>query len=231
MTVFRSLFEADLARLESAKGGVLHLITSLQTGGAETQLATLAAANHDAGRAVAVVSLVPGGPHRERLNTAGVPAMDLGLARGSWSPRALFRLIRIIHTVQPTVLQSWMYHADLLATVAWILARRWRETRLYWGVRCSDLDMARYGGQLARVVRLCAWLSRLPGAVVANSVAGRAVHRRLGYRAPAFPVSEVTIAGNLKDMFASLTVANDLEFRYGTNVPTLRIEGMTVAGQ
>ena len=56
------------------------------------------------------------------------------------------------------------------------------------GVRCSDLDMARYGGQLARVIRLCAWLSRLPGAVVANSVAGRAVHRRLGYRAAAFPV-------------------------------------------
>jgi PmbA protein len=47
----------------------------------------------------------------------------------------------------------------------------------------------------------------------------------------AFPVSEVTIAGNLKDMFASLSAANNLEFRYGTNVPTLRIEGMTIAGQ
>src|SRR5262249_27517804 len=46
----------------------------------------------------------------------------------------------------------------------------------------------------------------------------------------AFPVAEVTIAGNLKDMFANLTPANDLEFRYGTNAPTLRIEGMTVAG-
>ena len=43
------------------------------------------------------------------------------------------------------------------------------------------------------------------------------------------PVSEFTIAGNLKDMFANLTAANDLEFRYGTNVPTLRIDGMMVA--
>lgn len=43
------------------------------------------------------------------------------------------------------------------------------------------------------------------------------------------PVAEFTIAGNLKDMFRNLTPANDLEFRYGTNVPTLRIEGMTVA--
>lgn len=46
----------------------------------------------------------------------------------------------------------------------------------------------------------------------------------------AFPVTEMTIAGNLKDMYRSLTPADDLEFRYGTNSPTVRIEGMTVAG-
>jgi PmbA protein len=46
-----------------------------------------------------------------------------------------------------------------------------------------------------------------------------------------FPVSEVTIAGNLVDMFRALTPASDLEFRYGTNAPTLRLEGLTVAGQ
>jgi PmbA protein len=46
----------------------------------------------------------------------------------------------------------------------------------------------------------------------------------------AFPVSEVTIAGNLKDMFLELTQASDLEFRYGINAPTCRVEGMTIAG-
>jgi len=46
----------------------------------------------------------------------------------------------------------------------------------------------------------------------------------------AFPVSEVTIAGNLKDMYARLTPASDLEFRHGVNAPTVRIEGMTLAG-
>ena len=45
-----------------------------------------------------------------------------------------------------------------------------------------------------------------------------------------YPVSEVTIAGHLSEIFASLTPANDLVFRYGTNAPTLRVEGMTVAG-
>jgi PmbA protein len=46
----------------------------------------------------------------------------------------------------------------------------------------------------------------------------------------AYPVSEVTIAGNLKDMFLHLTPADDLVFRHGTNAPTLRVEGMTLAG-
>lgn len=46
----------------------------------------------------------------------------------------------------------------------------------------------------------------------------------------AYPVAGITIAGNLKDMFRNLTPANDLVFRYGTNAPTLRVEGMTIAG-
>jgi PmbA protein len=46
-----------------------------------------------------------------------------------------------------------------------------------------------------------------------------------------YPVSEVTIASNLIDMFRSLTPGSDLEFRFGTNAPTVRVEGMTVAGQ
>ena len=47
----------------------------------------------------------------------------------------------------------------------------------------------------------------------------------------AYPVNEVTVAGNLKDMFKALTPASGLQFRYGVDCPTLRIDGMTVAGK
>lgn len=47
----------------------------------------------------------------------------------------------------------------------------------------------------------------------------------------AYPVSELTIAGHLLEMFKKMTAANDLEFRFGTNAPTVRIDGMTIAGQ
>jgi PmbA protein len=47
----------------------------------------------------------------------------------------------------------------------------------------------------------------------------------------AFPVGEITIAGNLKDMFMNITPACDLEFKFGTNAPTLLLEGMTIGGK
>ena len=45
-----------------------------------------------------------------------------------------------------------------------------------------------------------------------------------------YPVNEITIAGNLKDMFLALTPADDLELRWGIDSPTVRVDGMSVAG-
>ena len=46
-----------------------------------------------------------------------------------------------------------------------------------------------------------------------------------------YPINEITIAGNFKDMFRNIILANDLEFEYATNSPTIMIEGMVVAGK
>ena len=46
-----------------------------------------------------------------------------------------------------------------------------------------------------------------------------------------YPINEITIAGNFKEMFKNITLANDLEFEYSTNSPTMMIEGMVVAGK
>ena len=46
-----------------------------------------------------------------------------------------------------------------------------------------------------------------------------------------YPINEITIAGNFKEMFKNITLANDLEFNYSTNSPTMMIEGMVVAGK
>ena len=46
-----------------------------------------------------------------------------------------------------------------------------------------------------------------------------------------YPINEITIAGNFKDMFQNITLANDLEFKFATNSPTMMIDGMVVAGK
>lgn len=167
---------------------VLHVVTGLGTGGAEAQLATLVSADHAAGRPVAVVSLTPGGDHRAPLERAGVSVSDLGMRRGRPAPVALLRLVRTICRLKPAVVQSWLYHADLLAALALNLSGRRRRTRLYWNLRCSNMDVSRYGRGLRATIAGCAALSRMPEAVIANSETGVEVHRDLGYRPRRFLV-------------------------------------------
>ena len=161
----------------------MHVITGLQTGGAERMLANLCILASRSDRKQVVVSLLTGGSQYERLRDAGVQVLSLGMSPGRPSLRALLQLARFIRQERPDVIQSWMYHADLYALFALWLSRRRSRTRLFWGVRCSDMNLGRYGFSLRIVVRLCAQLSRFPDGIAVNSRAGLRAHRQLGYRA------------------------------------------------
>jgi len=160
----------------------MHVITGLDTGGAEMQLTHLAMARRAAGAEDMVVSLMPSGALRERLDHAGVAVYDLGMRRGWPSLSAFLRLRSLIRRFRPRIVQSWMYHADLMATFALRYSGRWKETPLIWGIRCSNMNLADYGRGLRWTVGLCARYSYLPDLVVANSETGLEVHHRLGYR-------------------------------------------------
>jgi PmbA protein len=88
--------------------------------------------------------------------------------------------------------------------------------------------------ELRRDIKAGLYITELAGSGV-NGVTGDYSRGATGFWIEngelAYPVSEITIAGNLIEMFKNLTAANDLEFRYGTDAPTLRIDGMTVAGR
>jgi PmbA protein len=77
------------------------------------------------------------------------------------------------------------------------------------------------------------WVTELIGSGV-NGVTGDYSRGAAGFRIEhgevTTPIAEFTIAGNLREMFRTLVPANDLEFRHGINAPTIRIDGMTVAG-
>ena len=165
---------------------VVHVITGLGVGGAERMLVSLAIANKKAGYPVLVVTLLAGGPLTRELEDADVQVVSLGMRRRAAVFLPVLRLARILRDARPDVVQTWMYHADLITLVALWLSGIRRSTRLYWGVRCSDMDLSRYGRLLRIVVRVCARLSRWPNGIIVNSIAGRDWHVGLGYRPDRF---------------------------------------------
>jgi len=161
---------------------VMHVITGLDTGGAETQLALLVGARKEAGAEDIVVSLIPGGAVRQRLENSGVTVHDLGMRRGRPSLTGLLRLRSLIRRTKPRIVQSWMYHADLISAFALQVSGRKNATRLIWGIRCSDMNLADYGRGLRWTLGLCVRYSHVPDMVVANSEAGLKAHVDLGYQ-------------------------------------------------
>lgn len=157
---------------------VLHVITTLGPGGAEAMLAKLVAATPEVTHAV--VSLDHRTDTVAALRAAGASVTVLGLSSPTAFPAAILRLTRTMRGFRPDLIQSWLWHADLAATVARATLRP--RPPLVWSIRCSDMDLARYRPTTRLVVGALARLSAIPDAVVANSEAGLAWHLARGYR-------------------------------------------------
>jgi glycosyltransferase involved in cell wall biosynthesis len=172
----------------SAAPLVLHVIAGLGVGGAERMLASLVRAARKAPHTQVVADLIGAGALADDIRAAGVEVREFGLAGAFSVPRVVLALARLVRETKPVAVQSWMYYGDLLAL--WALERSGlrKQTRLYWGVRCSDMDQSRYGPSLRWTIRACARRAARPDAVVANSYTGRAFHMTLGYAPRAFPV-------------------------------------------
>ncbi|WP_336487859.1 glycosyltransferase [Methylobacterium nigriterrae] len=157
---------------------VLHVISGLRTGGAETMLVALCRALSARGLPQHVVSLTAGGPNAAVLEDLGIAVHTLAPRGLAGSAVSLWALARLVRRLRPAVLQGWLYHGDLFAALAHRLAGAPRGTLLAWGLRNSDIDHARYGRLLALAARLSGW----PGLVISNSQAGVDFHRAQGYR-------------------------------------------------
>ncbi|MBO6553335.1 MAG: glycosyltransferase [Roseitalea sp.] len=178
---------AKTSQTEIAGKCVLHVVTTLRSGGAERMLTRIVTWNEtskvgaggDRLRHV-VVTLTDGGVHAETLCAAGVPVHTLSMRTSAPAAAAgLFRLIALMRRYKPRMVMSWLYHADLLATLAAPFAGN---PPLVWNIRCSSLDLDNHPRSTRYIVRALARLSRRPCAVAANSTRGRKVHQALGYR-------------------------------------------------
>jgi glycosyltransferase involved in cell wall biosynthesis len=127
-----------------------------------------------------VISLTGRGEVGLQLQALGIEVYALGMRSGLDIPRVVWELVQMFRQSRTDVVQTWMYHADLIGGFA---ARMAGIKKVIWGIRTTDVSAG--GSRATAVVRwLCARLSRwIPHTIVCAAEASRRVHVALGYRA------------------------------------------------
>ena len=152
---------------------VLHVISSLADGGAEAVLYRVLTA--DPGNDHTVVSLTDRGRYGPLLEQAGIAVEAVGMRRGRVTVGGWRRLMHLVRAARPDVVQTWMYHADLLGGLA---ARMTGVRAVVWGVHSVDVDPL----TTRIVVATCAVASRIvPRRIVICSHEGARRHLARGY--------------------------------------------------
>lgn len=159
---------------------VLVFSTGLATGGAERMLVKLVSRLHGRSCEFAIVSLLDAGTQGPALRDLGVPVAALQIRRPLTLAALPLRLGWCVSRFRPDVIQGWMYHGNLAATIARRLAGS--PARLFWGIRQTFYGMAQERPLTRLVIRTNAALSAAPHRVVYNSTLSRAQHAAAGFR-------------------------------------------------
>jgi glycosyltransferase involved in cell wall biosynthesis len=164
---------------------VLHVITNLGQGGAEAVLYSLVTASPPDLEHV-VISLMGEAYYGPRLRARATRVHTLDNPRGRITLVGVFKLRRIIAETAPDIVQTWMYHADLVGG----LSARWAGVRsVVWGMHNSTLDADKSRLSTRVIARTCAFLSAwVPAAIACCSVKAAQVHQAIGYSAEKFTI-------------------------------------------
>lgn len=158
---------------------ILFLITGLVADGAERMLYRLISRMDRTRFVITVVNMADVGSLGEQIRAVGVPLRSLGMRPGVPNPMSLLRLVRWLRQNPPDVIQTWMYHADLLGGLAAKLAG---SIPVAWGIRHSNFSDQSSRKLTIYTMRACAQISRwLPARIVCCSEASQRVHTELGY--------------------------------------------------
>lgn len=176
---------SQLSPADNPKLRILHVITALDTGGAEMMLLKLLSATRGE-YCYEVVSAKDEGTIGLRIKDLGIPVHSLYLKSSLPNPFRAFTVRSLVRTFQPHVIQGWMPHGNLMASLAGAFALK--QTPVLWNIRLSlhDLDLH---WTTTCLIRLGARLSRCPAAIVYNSRNGAAQHEAIGYE----PAKQVLI--------------------------------------
>lgn len=158
---------------------IVHVITSLDVGGAERSLANLVL-NMDRTKYInVVVSLKDLGYWGPILQAQGITVIALNMTNSLRSVPGLFKLWRILRKFKPQHLQGWMYHANIVALLVGKLAGI---KNIYWNIRCSLMDLSHYGVMTRLMFNCGAFFAKWPKAIINNSQGSIQQHMQQGYK-------------------------------------------------
>jgi glycosyltransferase involved in cell wall biosynthesis len=159
---------------------VCHIITGLYTGGAEMMLYKLLSATDRRRFEPAVISLIDRGALGERIEALGIPVFPLNMRLGRPSPLALARLVRLLRRWRPKLLQGWMYHGNIAASLAGPLLPG--RPPVLWNIRQTLYELEREKTLTRGMIRLSARLSGSARFIVYNSRVSAGQHEARGFR-------------------------------------------------
>lgn len=164
---------------------VLHIITGLDQGGAESALYRLVTSNNTAIKVKhIVVSIVDFGVFGKRLKEAGIEVYMIGMPRGRVTVKGIMSLWALIRRIKPDIVQTWMYHADLIGG---IVARLAGYKNIVWGIVNFNLSRGAATKSTRWAARLCSKLSGfIPQKIVSCSERAAVAHISIGYSASKF---------------------------------------------
>jgi glycosyltransferase involved in cell wall biosynthesis len=157
----------------------LHVITGLATGGAERALHNLVAGGLAEKFGSAVVSLRDEGVYGPRIRALGVPVHTLDIRLGVPGPRTISKLCSLVREIRPDVIQGWMYHGNLAASLA--AGRSSGRQAVVWNIRHSLYDLADEKPLTRQVIRTNRLLSGRADAILYNSWLSREQHETFGF--------------------------------------------------
>lgn len=156
---------------------VLHIITGLNDGGAEAVLFRLC--TNDFGNEHLVISLMDLSKYGPLLLNKGIKVFCLNMPQGKVTIKGLLHLYRLLKEIKPDVVQTWMYHADL---VGGVVARFAGLKNIFWNIRNSTLEIGLSNKNTIYVTKICAYLSYvIPKAIICCANNAASVHAELGY--------------------------------------------------
>lgn len=158
---------------------VMHIIGDLHTGGAETMLVKLLSGIDKERLESIVVTMRVGGSLQEKIESLGIPVFCIRLSGLSNMLAGLWRLRAYLIKYRPQLIQGWMYHGSLLASVAGMLT--FNETPVVWNIRHSLHDVAKKKILTSIIIRLGAWMSFMPTKIIYNSITSSSQHHAIGY--------------------------------------------------